>query len=242
MNPTYPSGGIAAEGLIYTVEEGGRKRNILDGISCDIPEGALTTIGGPSGSGKTTFMYALAGLLQLSGGSVRYGTNVSIYDMKPKQRDAFRLERIGFIYQHLNLFGFLNVEENITLNYALRGKPVTPEVDARIDAYLEVMKLGPIRKKEIGALSGGEKQRVSIIRAFISDAPYIFADEPTGNLDRENSVLFMDCLKDMIGTNRSTVVLVTHESEIKAYGDRQITIVDGRIAEQTMGIGRRQNG
>lgn len=219
---------IRANNLVYTIKEGQSARNILNGISCEIQHGILTTISGPSGSGKTTFMYALAGLIESLQGEVLYGDK-SIYDLRNTQRDNFRLNNINFIYQHLNLFGFMNVEDNLKLNYMLRNEKVNKELEARIDKYLEIMNLGNIRKKEIQSLSGGEKQRVAIIRAFVSGADYIFADEPTGNLDKKNSLLFMECLKDIMKESQSTVVLVTHDKKILDYGEQQLIIEDGKL-------------
>lgn len=219
---------IRANNLVYTIKEGQTVRNILNGISCEIQQGILTAISGPSGSGKTTFMYALAGLIESLQGEVLYGDK-SIYDLRNVQRDNFRLNNINFIYQHLNLFGFMNVEDNIKLNYMLRNEKVSQELEARIDKYLEIMNLGNIRKKEIQSLSGGEKQRVAIIRAFVSGANYIFADEPTGNLDKKNSLLFMECLKGIMKESKSTVVLVTHDKKILDYGEQQLIIEDGKL-------------
>lgn len=219
---------IRANNLVYTIKEGQTVRNILNGISCEIQQGILTAISGPSGSGKTTFMYALAGLIESLQGEVLYGDK-SIYDLRNVQRDNFRLNNINFIYQHLNLFGFMNVEDNIKLNYMLRNEKVSQELETRIDKYLEIMNLGNIRKKEIQSLSGGEKQRVAIIRAFVSGANYIFADEPTGNLDKKNSLLFMECLKGIMKESQSTVVLVTHDKKILDYGEQQLIIEDGKL-------------
>lgn len=219
---------IVANNLTYTVMEGGKKRDILKGIDCSIPKGTLTTISGPSGSGKTTFMYTLAGLSEEVKGEVNYG-DVSLYSLGTSERDDFRLNNISFIFQHLNLFGFMNVEDNIRLNYILRNEKVSREVEKKIDQYMDIMKLGKVRKKEIQTLSGGEKQRIAIIRAFISGAKYIFADEPTGNLDKENSYLFMDCLKNIMKESDATVVLVTHDNEIFHYGDNRLIIEDGKL-------------
>jgi len=220
--------GITAKNLIYTVQEGGQSRHILNGIDCSIKQGVLTTLSGPSGSGKTTFMYALAGLIESVRGDVSYD-NLSIYALKPSQRDEFRLNNINFIYQHLNLFGFMNVEENIKLNYILKNEKAGSDVEKKIDHYLEIMNMRNIRKKEIRSLSGGEKQRIAIIRAFVSGAKYIFADEPTGNLDKKNSLLFMSCLKDIMKESDATVVLVTHDNKILDYGDQQLIIEDGQL-------------
>lgn len=219
---------IITKELIYTVPEGDGARNILNGIDCIIPKELLTTISGPSGSGKTTFMYALAGLIDSIKGSVSYD-DISLYSLVQSERDDFRLNHISFIFQHLNLFGFMNVEDNIKLNYILRNEKAGKGVEDKIDNYLEIMNLGKIRKKEIQSLSGGEKQRIAIIRAFISGANYIFADEPTGNLDKKNSYLFMDCLKNIMKENEATVVLVTHDSKILDYGDNQMIIEDGKL-------------
>lgn len=219
---------IRANNLVYMIKEGQTVRNILNGISCDIRHGILTTISGPSGSGKTTLMYALAGLIESLQGEVLYGEK-SIYDLRNDQRDSFRLNNISFIYQHLNLFGFMNVEDNIKLNYMLRNEKISKEIENCIDKYLDIMNLGDIRKKEIQSLSGGEKQRIAIIRAFVSGANYIFADEPTGNLDKNNSLLFMQCLKDIMRESQSTVVLVTHDKKILEYGEQQLILEDGNL-------------
>lgn len=222
---------IKTKALTYTVIEGESQRNILDNLNCEIEKGVLTTISGPSGSGKTTFMYALAGLIDTVQGEVQY-EDTSIYSLKPTARDDFRLNNISFIYQHLNLFNFLNVEDNIKLSYILGNEKVSETVEKQIDRYLSIMNLGNIRKKEIQSLSGGEKQRVAIIRAFVSGAQYIFADEPTGNLDQKNSVQFMECLTDIMEETNATVVLVTHDSKILNYGKNQIIIEDGEIVRR----------
>lgn len=224
------NGNITTKNLVYTIMEGGKERNILDGIDCEIPQGKLTTISGPSGSGKTTFMYALSGLLESVKGNVVYGDE-SLYEMNFEERDKFRLENISFIFQHLNLMGFMNVEENIKLSQILRSEKTNKEFEDKIDEYLKIMNLGDIRKKSVQALSGGEKQRVAIIRAFMSGAKVIFADEPTGNLDSKNSSNFMECLKKIMEINDVTVVLVTHDKEIFKYGDKQILIEDGKLLE-----------
>lgn len=222
---------IKTKDLTYTVIEGDSRRNILAKLNCEIENGVLTTISGPSGSGKTTFMYALAGLIDTVKGEILY-KDTSIYSLKPTERDDFRLNNISFIYQHLNLFNFLNVEDNIKLSYILRNEKVSELIEKKIDRYLTIMNLGNIRKKEIQSLSGGEKQRVAIIRAFISGAKYIFADEPTGNLDQKNSVQFMECLTDIMEETNTTVVLVTHDPKILNYGKNQIIIEDGEIVRR----------
>ena len=220
-------GYINIKNLTYKVSEGEVQRNILAGINCEIPSNVITTISGPSGSGKTTFLYALAGLIDEVSGSVEYdGKN--IYSMKPEEKDRFRLNNISFIFQHLNLFNFLNVEDNIKINQIMRKENITPEIERKIEKYLNLMQLGNIRKKNIQSLSGGERQRVAIIRAFISGAKYIFADEPTGNLDSKNSLLFMDCLSSIMREEKATVILVTHDSRIFNYGDNKIFIEDGK--------------
>ena len=220
---------IVVRNLTYTITEGVKKRNVLDGIDFEIPSGRMTTISGPSGSGKTTFLNAIAGLLPGVKGTVRYG-NTSIYSLSERKRDDFRLNEIGFIFQDKNLFSFLNVEDNIRLYAILRNQKTSPEFERRLDNYLARMNMKGFRKKEVRTLSGGEKQRVAILRAFLSGAKYIFADEPTGSLDSENSRIFMDSLKEIMEETGITTVLVTHDPKVFAYGDCQAILEDGKIA------------
>ncbi|MCD8110955.1 MAG: ABC transporter ATP-binding protein [Clostridiales bacterium] len=218
----------AVSNLTYTIQEAGKDRTILKNINYNFEQGKIYTISGPSGSGKTTFLYAVAGLLDQVQGSVRIGER-EILQEKRQIRDQIRLNQIGMIFQNLNLFDFMNVEDNILIPYYLRKQKVPMTVHRRISNYLEQLNLGEIQRKQISALSGGEQQRVAIIRAIIANPQIILCDEPTASLDSRNVCIFMEALRTLQRESRSTIVIVTHDQRVYEYGDRQITITDGKL-------------
>ena len=219
---------ICVSNLCYKVKDKSGERNILNYINYEFDYGKITTISGSSGSGKTTFLYALAGILDINEGSVVV-MDESIYDLSPIKRDMFRLQNMSLIYQNLNLLSFMSVEDNILLPFYLRNMSVDETVRNKIKEYMEILGLGQVQKKSIDMLSGGEQQRVSIIRAFIANPRIILCDEPTGSLDRENTMKFMNSIKEMNKIEKTTVILVSHDEEVYSYGDRKIKMIDGNI-------------
>jgi len=218
----------AVSNLTYTIQEAGKDQTILKNINYNFEQGKIYTISGPSGSGKTTFLYAVAGLLDQVQGSVRIGEK-EILQEKRQIRDQIRLNQIGMIFQNLNLFDFMNVEDNILIPYYLRKQKVPMTVHRRISNYLEQLNLGEIQRKQISALSGGEQQRVAIIRAIIANPQIILCDEPTASLDSRNVRIFMEALLTLQRESRNTIVIVTHDQRVYEYGDRQIQITDGEL-------------
>ena len=216
------------ENLTYTIQEAGRERFILRNISYEFEHGRIYTISGPSGSGKTTFLYAIAGLLDQAQGHVKIG-ETDILGKRHSVRDRIRLEKIGMVFQNLNLFDFMNVEDNILMPYYLRKQKVPAFVYRQIDTYLDQLNLGQIRKKQISALSGGEQQRVAILRAIVARPQIILCDEPTASLDSRNVHIFMEALLKLQRESRSTIIIVTHDQRVYDYGDQKIRIVDGML-------------
>ena len=219
---------INVSNLIFTVKEGEEKRNILDGITYQFLDNKLTTISGPSGSGKTTFLYSLAGILDITAGKVDI-MGKSIYDLSQNDRDKFRLENMGLVYQNLNLMAFMSIEDNILLPLYLQKKKITKEVKEKMQEYLCMLNLQGVEKKSVGQLSGGEKQRVAIIRAIISKPKVILCVEPTASLDRMNTNIFMKSLMKIRTHEDATIIMVTHDESVFEYGDVQLKIVDGKI-------------
>lgn len=152
--------------LTYTIQEAGKDRTILKNINYNFEPGKIYTISGPSGSGKTTFLYTIAGLLDQVQGSVKIGER-EILQEKRQVRDQIRLNQIGMIFQNLNLFDFMNVEDNILISYYLRKQKVPITVHRQIAGYLEQMNLGQIQKKQISSLSGGEQHQVLSVANLI---------------------------------------------------------------------------
>ena len=214
------------ENLTYTIQEAGRDRCILKNINYDFEQGMIYTISGPSGSGKTTFLYASAGLLDRVQGRVKIG-DTEILAQKRSVRDRIRLNQIGMVFQNLNLFDFMNVEDNLLMPYYLRKQKIPMLVHRQIQEYLDQLNLGQIQKKQISALSGGEQQRVAIIRAIVSKPQIILCDEPTASLDSQNVHIFMEALLKLQRESRSTIIIVTHDQRVYDYGDKKIQIMDG---------------
>ena len=214
------------QNLTYTVQEAGKDRMILNHINCSFEKGKIYTISGPSGSGKTTLLYAMAGLLDHVQGEVRIG-DTELLTERRRTRDRIRLEKIGIVFQNLNLFDFMNVEDNILVPYYLRKQKISMKVRRQIAEYLDFLNLGQIQKKQISSLSGGEQQRVAIIRAITSAPQMILCDEPTASLDSENVYIFMEALLKLQRESKSTIIIVTHDQRVYDYGDEKIQIVDG---------------
>ena len=198
----------------------------LDNLSLVIPEGDFLAIVGRSGSGKTTLLNMIAGLDRPDSGTIRLdGTEIT--SLSPNQAALIRRRQIGVVYQFYNLIPELNVEENITLPTELNGEPVDRERLARI---LAAVGLTGRESAYPNTLSGGQQQRVAIARALFGRPSLLLADEPTGNLDGENSREILRLLTEANREQRVTVVVVTHSDEVAAAADRTVTLADGRLA------------
>lgn len=153
--------------------------------------------------------------------------DTEILAQKRSVRDRIRLNQIGMVFQNLNLFDFMNVEDNLLMPYYLRKQKIPMLVHRQIQEYLDQLNLGQIQKKQISALSGGEQQRVAIIRAIVSKPQIILCDEPTASLDSQNVHIFMEALLKLQRESRSTIIIVTHDQRVYDYGDKKIQIMDG---------------
>ena len=199
----------------------------LDDVSFTVNKGEFVAIIGPSGSGKSTLLHMLGGVDQPTSGKV-FVDNTDIYDLNETQLAIFRRRQIGLIYQFYNLIPVLTVEENITLPILLDGHKVEQK---HFNDIVAALGLGERLNHLPNQLSGGQQQRVSIGRALISNPALILADEPTGNLDSENSKEIVDLLKMFNQTYNQTLIMITHDERIALQADRMITIKDGRIAK-----------
>lgn len=204
---------------------GGNHLTVLDNISFSVQEGASMAIVGPSGSGKTTLLGLCAGLDQPSTGSVELQQN-HLERMNEDQLAAVRNKYVGFIFQNFQLMPTLTAIENVMVPLELRGEK---KVRGIAMEYLEKVGLADRSHHYPAQLSGGEQQRVAIARAFSTRPAILFADEPTGNLDAETSEKIVDLI---FGLNReagTTLVLVTHNSELAAKTQRIIHLKRGQI-------------
>lgn len=199
----------------------------LRGVSCQIEQGSFTFILGPSGSGKSTLLYLLGALDEPTGGVISVSGR-SLAAMKTSERDAFRRQEVGFIFQSFNLLSNLSAVDNALAPFLPRG--VTPAFRQEAVDLLTRLGLGSRLTHRPNQLSGGEQQRVAIARALLKKPKLVLADEPTGELDSENGAAIMADLRALCSEHKSTVVVVTHEQEHIQSGDRLIRIRDGRVA------------
>lgn len=197
---------------------------ILDRIDLAVFRGESVAIVGASGSGKTTLLSLLAGLDRPTRGEIEIaGRRLTALD--EEARAAFRLAHIGFIFQSFHLLPHLTVEENVALPLQLRG-----ERDAnRVAAALAAVGLEARRRHLPRTLSGGEQQRAAIARAFVTSPTLLFADEPTGNLDRETGQRIGELLFRLNREQGTTLLLVTHDRALAARCDRRFRLSEGRL-------------
>jgi putative ABC transport system ATP-binding protein len=212
------------------IQNGTRRVDILKGISLTIPAGQFVAIVGASGSGKSTLLGLLAGLDSPSSGEI-WLDGVPIHNLAETDLAAVRGRKIGFVFQSYQLIPTLTALENVLLPYELNcggsGLKKARELLTSV-GLAERMDHYPIQ------LSGGEQQRVAIARAFVVEPPIIMADEPTGNLDSTNGRMILDLLLEHNKRAGTTLVLVTHDSEVASTADRKIVLRDGRIVEDTL--------
>lgn len=206
----------------------------LNGVSFSIEKGEFVAIIGPSGSGKSTLLNMLAGLESPTKGEIIIGGR-HIEGMSENDLVGFRRRNVGFIFQSYNLIPTMNAIENVALPLMFKGVPKKAR-EAEAIKYLKLVGLEDSMKNLGNAMSGGQQQRVGIARALTGDPKIIFADEPTGNLDTKTSAEVLKLLKDVCAENQKTLIMVTHSPAIAKTADRQITIVDGKIAESGVDI------
>lgn len=219
---------IKIENISKVFNPHSRNRNeVLKGVSFELPEKGLVAIFGKSGSGKTTLLNILGGLEKQDGGKVFIdGENVA------GKVDKIRNAKIGFIFQNYYLEKGYTIAEIMRNAMLIAGFKDEEEIKRRCEEVLTLVDMERYKNKQGDALSGGQKQRVAIARALIKGADVILADEPTGNLDAQNTVKVMEILKEISKTK--LVVLVTHElTLIKNYADSYIEIVDGQIVKDS---------
>lgn len=200
--------------------------HVINNTSLELPSIGLVSILGPSGSGKTTLLNVIGGLDKAEG-TICYD-DIRIKNSHMYKVDKYRKENIGYIFQNYNLLHEETVFENLRIALELVGVTDKEEVQKRIEYTLKAVGMFKYRKKQAYALSGGQQQRVAIARALVKDAKIIIADEPTGNLDRENTVEVMNILKKISKT--TLVLLVTHDLHIaEFYSDLIVKLKDGEI-------------
>lgn len=224
---------LEIKNLCKVYGSGETRVDALKDVSFDVEQGEFVAIVGPSGSGKSTLMHILGGVDVPTSGIVNIaGTDIGKLD--ETKLAIFRRRNIGLIYQFYNLIPILNIEENMTLPILLDGKKPDKKL---LDDIVEKLGLKERLAHLPNQLSGGQQQRVSIGRALMNHPALLLADEPTGNLDSENSKEIISLLRRFNKESNQTVIIITHDEKIALSADRVITIEDGRITRDSKGSG-----
>lgn len=216
--------------LKKSVGQGEHELSILTGVNLIVKPAQTLALIGESGSGKSTLLAILAGLDDGSSGTVKL-LGQPLDNMDEEARARLRAQHIGFVFQSFMLIPTLNALENVELPALLRG-----ESDAQsrqgVKALLEQLGLGKRLQHLPAQLSGGEQQRVALARAFNGRPDLLFADEPTGNLDRHTGDKIADLLFSLNREHGTTLILVTHDAQLAARCDRRLRLVDGQLREE----------
>ncbi len=200
----------------------------LNGVTVNFERGRFTAIMGPSGSGKSTLMHCVAGLDDLTSGTVHIG-DVELSSLSDRDLTLLRRDKVGFVFQAYNLLPTLTAVENTTLPLDLAGrKPDT----AWMDQVVESVGIADRLSHRPDELSGGQQQRVAVARALVSQPEIVFADEPTGNLDSKTGEEVLDFLRTAVEELNQTMVMVTHDAGAAARAHRVLFLADGRIVDE----------
>jgi putative ABC transport system ATP-binding protein len=218
---------LVARGLTKSFPSGDRTITVLRDVSFTIADGEFVAIVGPSGSGKTTLLGLLAGLDTPSAGSVLLD-DVDLASLDEDARARVRGEKVGFVFQSFQLIPTLTALENVRVPLDLRGDGGAL---ARATDLLARVGLADRTHHYPVRLSGGEQQRVAIARAFVNAPRVLFADEPTGNLDHETGVRIVELLEQLNRDANTTVIIVTHDTELASRARRVIRLADGLVVE-----------
>ena len=218
---------VEARNLAKTYHMGGVDVPALRGVDLDATPGEFLSILGPSGSGKSTLFHVIGGLTPPTSGTIKIaGRDLSA--VSDAERTELRKTTVGFVFQKFNLLPTLTADENIAIARHIAGKNHGP--DPEFDKIVELLGIGRRLHHKPFALSGGEQQRVAIARAIVNRPPLLLADEPTGNLDTENSKVVLETLKRLNETFGQTILMITHNPEAAEFcSSRIIRMRDGRI-------------
>ncbi|MCB5169796.1 ABC transporter ATP-binding protein [Streptomyces bambusae] len=206
----------------------------LDGAGFAIHPGEVVAIMGPSGSGKSTLLHCLAGIVTPDSGTITYAGR-DLTAMSDRERSALRRSEFGFVFQFGQLVPELTCVENVALPLRLNGAGRRQAERTALD-WMRKLEVDGLKDKRPGEVSGGQGQRVAVARSLVTGPRVVFADEPTGALDSLNGERVMQLLTEAARATNAAVVLVTHETRVAAYSDREIVVRDGRSRDMEHAI------
>jgi putative ABC transport system ATP-binding protein len=217
---------IGVRGLTKTYQVGDVAVHALRGVDLEVRKGEFVAIVGASGSGKSTLFHILGGLTPMTSGTVQINGR-DLAGMTNAERTDLRKTTVGFVFQKYNLLPTLTAEDNIRMVQYIGGRHTA--FDPAFREILQVLGISDRMKHKPRALSGGQQQRVAIARGIVNSPAILLADEPTGNLDSENSAAVLKLMKDLNRRLGQTILMITHDSDAASYADRIVRMRDGRI-------------
>ena len=224
---------IEATGVVKVYDTGRVKVNALHGVDLKVERGEMVAIMGPSGCGKTTLLNCLSGLDSINDGVIKIAGN-DLARMSDNVKTRYRATKMGYVFQSYNLLPVLTALENAEMPLLVSGVK-SKEARDRAREALKLVNLEAWESHYPSELSGGQQQRVTIARALVNSPEIVWADEPTGNLDSENSEEIMGLLTSLNRENNQTFILVTHSQAVAALAHRTIRMRDGRIEDDGYG-------
>jgi len=221
---------ISGQNIYKVFEQREQKTQILQDITVDILEGDFTIVMGASGAGKSTLLYALSGMDKITSGTLKYKEK-KISDFSEKQMAELRANEFGFVFQQTHLVSNLTLLENVAVAGYISKKNGTKEVQARARKLLDQMHVEDAQNRLPSQTSGGEGQRAAIARALINEPGIVFADEPTGALNKSNTTEVLNILTEL-HRNGQSILMVTHDLRAVTRGNRLLYIEDGKIINE----------
>jgi putative ABC transport system ATP-binding protein len=218
---------LVARGLHKSLGKGPAATHVLRGLDISVPRGRFLAVMGPSGCGKSTLLHVLGLVTPPEAGTTILDGHVT--GQSSSVRAALRRTHIGFVFQRFNLLGVLSAADNVAISLRIRRV----KADARVAQLFETLGVAHLANRKPSQMSIGEQQRVAVVRALAHRPSLLLADEPTGNLDSDNSAALLELFRTINREDHQTILMITHSAEAAAYADRILQMKDGRIIDDS---------